>query len=72
VYTYITSVRSLRVASVDGRHSTNPWVVLVLVCLAQFMVVLDATVVNVAPFVALLRRRHVARIEAEAATATSF
>jgi len=54
------------------RHSTNPWVVLVLVCLAQFMVVLDATVVNVAPFVALLRRRHVARIEAEAATATSF
>ncbi len=30
------------------RHSTNPWVVLVLVCLAQFMVVLDATVVNVA------------------------
>jgi EmrB/QacA subfamily drug resistance transporter len=30
------------------RHSTNPWVVLVLICLAQFMVVLDATVVNVA------------------------
>lgn len=30
------------------RRSTNPWVVLVLVCLAQFMVVLDATVVNVA------------------------
>src|SRR5271169_7057378 len=30
------------------RHSTNPWVVLVLVCLAQFMVVLDATVVTVA------------------------
>jgi EmrB/QacA subfamily drug resistance transporter len=30
------------------RHSTNPWVVLVLVCIAQFMVVLDATVVNVA------------------------
>jgi EmrB/QacA subfamily drug resistance transporter len=29
------------------RH-TNPWLVLVLVCLAQFMVVLDATVVNVA------------------------
>jgi EmrB/QacA subfamily drug resistance transporter len=26
----------------------NPWLVLVLVCLAQFMVVLDATVVNVA------------------------
>ena len=27
---------------------TNPWLVLVLVCLAQFMVILDATVVNVA------------------------
>lgn len=31
-----------------SRHSTNPWVVLVLICFAQFMVVLDATVVNVA------------------------
>ncbi len=30
------------------RHSTNPWVVLVLICVAQFMVVLDATIVNVA------------------------
>ena len=30
------------------KHSTNPWVVLVLVCLAQFMVILDATIVNVA------------------------
>jgi EmrB/QacA subfamily drug resistance transporter len=30
------------------RHTTNPWVILVLVCIAQFMVVLDATVVNVA------------------------
>src|SRR5256714_1889560 len=30
------------------RHSTNPWVILVLVCFAQFMVILDATVVNVA------------------------
>ncbi len=30
------------------RHSTNPWVILVLICLAQFMVVLDATIVNVA------------------------
>src|SRR5262249_4430985 len=29
-------------------HATNPWAVLVLVCLAQFMVVLDATIVNVA------------------------
>src|SRR5260221_7601893 len=31
-----------------SRNSTNPWVVLVLICFAQFMVVLDATVVNVA------------------------
>jgi EmrB/QacA subfamily drug resistance transporter len=30
------------------RHSTNPWIILVLICFAQFMVVLDATVVNVA------------------------
>jgi EmrB/QacA subfamily drug resistance transporter len=30
------------------RHTTNPWVVLVLICLAQFMVILDATIVNVA------------------------
>ncbi len=30
------------------RRSANPWVVLVLICLAQFMVVLDATIVNVA------------------------
>jgi EmrB/QacA subfamily drug resistance transporter len=31
-----------------SRHSTNPWFVLVLICLAQFMVILDATIVNVA------------------------
>ena len=31
----------------DSRE-TNPWLVLVLVCFAQFMVVLDATIVNVA------------------------
>ena len=31
-----------------ARHATNPWVVLVLICLAQFMVILDATIVNVA------------------------
>src|SRR6201999_1479041 len=29
-------------------HSTNKWLVLVLICMAQFMVVLDATIVNVA------------------------
>jgi EmrB/QacA subfamily drug resistance transporter len=33
--------------SVHG-HEVNPWLVLVLVCMAQFMVVLDATIVNVA------------------------
>src|SRR4051794_24613803 len=31
-----------------GRRSANPWLVLALVCLAQFMVILDATIVNVA------------------------
>src|SRR5947207_1106862 len=30
------------------RTASNRWVVLVLICLAQFMVVLDATIVNVA------------------------
>ena len=30
------------------RHSTNRWLVLVIICFAQFMVVLDGTVVNVA------------------------
>jgi EmrB/QacA subfamily drug resistance transporter len=30
------------------RASTNPWLILVLICFAQFMVVLDGTVVNVA------------------------
>ncbi len=30
------------------RQSTNRWLVLVIICFAQFMVVLDATVVNVA------------------------
>ena len=29
-------------------HGVNPWLVLVLVCFAQFMVILDATIVNVA------------------------
>jgi EmrB/QacA subfamily drug resistance transporter len=34
--------------SVPRGHGTNPWLVLVLVCMAQFMVILDATIVNVA------------------------
>ena len=29
-------------------HRANPWLVLALVCVAQFMVILDATIVNVA------------------------
>ena len=29
-------------------HHVNPWLVLCLVCMAQFMVILDATIVNVA------------------------
>jgi EmrB/QacA subfamily drug resistance transporter len=29
-------------------HAVSPWLVLVLVCMAQFMVILDATIVNVA------------------------
>ncbi len=29
-------------------HGVNPWLVLALVCMAQFMVILDATIVNVA------------------------
>ena len=35
-------------ASLRAERTSSPWLVLVLVCLAQFMVVLDATVVNVA------------------------
>jgi EmrB/QacA subfamily drug resistance transporter len=35
-------------SSLMRSRTTNPWVVLVLICLAQFMVVLDATIVNVA------------------------
>lgn len=31
-------------------RDTNPWLVLCLVCIAQFMVVLDATIVNVTGF----------------------
>jgi EmrB/QacA subfamily drug resistance transporter len=33
---------------VRGSQTTNPWLVLVLICVAQFMVILDATIVNVA------------------------
>jgi len=36
------------VAEPPAAGETNRWLVLVIVCLAQFMVILDATVVNVA------------------------
>src|ERR1051326_99397 len=31
-----------------AHRDTNPWLVLVLICMAQFMVILDGTIVNVA------------------------
>ncbi len=31
-----------------GRTRTNPWLAVVVLCVAQFMIVLDATIVNVA------------------------
>jgi EmrB/QacA subfamily drug resistance transporter len=34
--------------SVGATDTSNPWLVIVIVCVAQFMVVLDATIVNVA------------------------
>jgi EmrB/QacA subfamily drug resistance transporter len=40
--------RVLETAPAARSHEVNPWLVLVLVCLAQFMVILDATIVNVA------------------------
>ncbi len=35
-------------AAPSGGRSFNPWITLVVVCAAQFMVILDATIVNVA------------------------
>ena len=60
-------------------HHVNPWLVLVLVCMAQFMVVLDATIVNVAllgvalfALLFLLRREDVIAVgEGEAAIGTA-
>ena len=40
--------RPEEVVEPPGSGETNRWLVLVIVCLAQFMVILDATVVNVA------------------------
>jgi EmrB/QacA subfamily drug resistance transporter len=44
----VSSPASAASGAVPGDAHVDPWVVLVLVCMAQFMVVLDATVVNVA------------------------
>ena len=35
------------ISAVSGR-SVNKWLVLIIVCMAQFMVILDGTIVNVA------------------------
>jgi MFS family permease len=42
----VSELAAARPATRD--HHVNPWLVLVLVCMAQFMVSLDATIVNVA------------------------
>ncbi len=54
------------------RHTTNPWLVLVLVCFAQFMVILDATIVNIAniPEAATTRSSSAASCCSAAARAT--
>ncbi|MGK2878787.1 MAG: MFS transporter [Solirubrobacterales bacterium] len=43
-----SSVPEGHMGNLVGGHSVNKWLVLVVVCFAQFMVVLDATIVNVA------------------------
>lgn len=44
----MTALSSSTSPPAGAGRATNRWIVLVLVCLAQFMVVLDATIVNVA------------------------
>jgi EmrB/QacA subfamily drug resistance transporter len=44
----VSAQDSTGAGAVQGGAHVNPWLVLVLVCMAQFMVILDATVVNVA------------------------
>jgi MFS family permease len=44
----VASERSDEFLEPPSSGETNRWLVLVIVCLAQFMVILDATVVNVA------------------------
>jgi EmrB/QacA subfamily drug resistance transporter len=43
-----TMIESPEDARPEHARKVNPWLVLVIACLAQFMVVLDATVVNIA------------------------
>jgi EmrB/QacA subfamily drug resistance transporter len=46
-----TAIEGTKATTIDSPKRTrrvNPWLVLVIACLAQFMVVLDATVVNIA------------------------
>src|SRR6201992_692643 len=42
------TTESVPIAAKPTARATNRWLILVIACLAQFMVVLDATVVNVA------------------------
>ena len=46
----MTDTTAITVTAPPGApgRATNRWLILVIACLAQFMVVLDATVVNVA------------------------
>jgi EmrB/QacA subfamily drug resistance transporter len=44
----VTASPDATTALPDGGRATNRWIILVIACLAQFMVVLDITVVNVA------------------------
>ncbi len=44
----MTSDHAIPATAPERSGHVNPWLVLVLVCMAQFMVILDATIVNVA------------------------
>jgi len=49
-------------ASAPTGRTLNPWITLVVVCVAQFMVVLDATIVNVA-LPSIQRGLHFSRVD---------
>ncbi len=42
------SARGVTTPETSGPHASSRWLILVIACLAQFMVILDATIVNVA------------------------